>query len=1155
MVDAASSPNSRPWTYDVFLSFRGEDTRRKFTDHLYYALDGAGINTFRDDVELRRGEAIGSELMAAIRKSRIAVVVFSDGYADSRWCLEEIAEIVECRKAERKLVLPIFYEVDPADVRKQKGRFAAAFEKHEERFGVDSVEVRRWRAALTEAASLSGWDLRQFADGHEGKFIKKIVERIQSELSVTYLEVAIYPVGIHLRLQCLISLMAVSTNHSTLILGIYGMSGIGKTTLSKALFNHFFHSFPSRSFLPNINSTSTSSPDGLLRLQQTLLSHLLNLSSSTTADSAVVHIQQRLRHKKVLLVLDDVDRIEQANALARDREWFGVGSRIVITTRNKQILDTLHVDRVYNAESNPLDDEESLELFSYHAFRERNPPGEFLECSKSIVAYCGNLPLALEILGGSFFGGRPIEEWRSAMEKLKRIPAGDLQEKLRLGFEGLRDEMEKEIFLDVCCYFVGMKEELVVKIMDGCGMYGESGLRGLKWRCLIGVEIGSGRLKMHDLVRDMGREIVRQSCVKQPGRRSRIWFHREALHILANQTGSENIEGFSLDMGKGNKEKFKVEAFGKMRNLRLLKLNYVNLIGSFEHITSKELRWICWHGFPFNSIPSCFYQGNLVVIDMRYSGLIHPWTWRDSQCLENLKVLNLSHSRKLKKSPNFTKLPNLEQLKLKNCIALSSLHPSIGQLCKLHLINLQNCTNLSSLPTTIYNLHSLQTLIISGCSKIDRLHDDLGRLESLTTLLADRTTISHIPVSIVKLKKLTDLSLCGCNCRRSGSSVSLPWRLLSWAMPRPNQQTSTSLILPSSLQGLSSLTELNLQNCNLESIPIDLGSLSELKKLNVGGNKNLRVLGNEICGLLKLRELSVENCGRLEFIQGFPKNLTSFYATNCKSLVRTPDVSKFGMAPHMILTNCCALLEVCGLDKLECSNNIRMAGCSNLSTDFRMSLLEKWSGNGLGSLCVAGNQLPKCLHFFTTHPPLTFQVPNINNVLLGITVFAIFTHLITDLNDSPSLQLINKTTSRTHCYRMLGLHHDSINIHTYHTWAIHLPFSYGYHLDPGDDIELHIPNASAYGVRLVYHQDDPQVIESFSPSMAVEEQGGAGDNNDDGNNGNGDGEDFYCNDSSQHVLDHQMKESGSSSSPLLIMYFLMISILVLCLSLILMIHW
>ncbi|KAA0049884.1 hypothetical protein IC582_011079 [Cucumis melo] len=1149
MVDVPSSSTTRRWMYDVFLSFRGEDTRQNFTKHLYDALDTAGVNTFRDDVELRQGDAVGSELVVAIKKSRIAVVVFSDGYADSQWCLGEIAEIMDCRTVEGQLVLPIFYEVDPSDVRKQKGRFAAAFEKHEKRFGVDSVEVLRWRAALREAASLSGWDLRQLADGHEGKFITKIVERVQSELRVTYLEVAIYPVGIDVRLKHLISLMAISTNHSTLVLGIYGMSGIGKTTLSKALFNHFFHFFNSRSFLPSINSISNSSPDALLRLQQTLLSDLLiatNLRSrsSTTTDSTVVRMQERLQNKKVLVVLDDLDRIEQANALAiRDPRWFGKGSRIIITTRNKQILDILKVDKVYNMESNPLNDEESLELFSYHAFREQNPPEELLECSKSIVSYCGNLPLALEILGGSFFGGRPMEEWRKALERLKMIPAGDLQEKLRLGFEGLRDEMEREIFLDVCCYFVGMKEELVVKIMDGCGMYGESGLRGLKWRCLVGVEIWSGRLKMHDLVRDMGREIVRQTCVKEPARRSRVWLYHEALKILLHQTGTENIEGLAIDMGKGNKEKFKLEAFGKMRNLRLLKLNYVNLIGTnFEQIISKELRWICWHGFPLKSIPSSFYQGNLVAIDMRHSSLIHPWTWRDSQILENLKVLNLSHSQKLKKSPNFTKLPNLEQLKLKNCTALSSLHPSIGQLCKVHLINLQNCTNLSSLPTSIYNLHSLQTFIISGCSKIDRLHDDLGHLESLTTLLADRTAISHIPFSIVKLKKLTDLSLCGCNSRSgSGSSALLPWRLVSWALPRPNQ-TCTTLTFPSSLKGLSSLTELSLQNCNLDSLPIDIGSLSELKRLNLGGNKNLTVLGTEICGLSKLKELNVENCGRLEFIQGFPKNMRSFCATNCKSLVRTPDISTFERAPNMVLTNCCALLEVCGLDKLECSSNIRMAGCSNLSTDFRMSLLEKWSGDGLGSLCIAGNQLPKCLHFFTTHPPLTFQVPNINNILLGLTIFAIFTHLITDINHSPSLRLINKTSSQTHQYRMLGLHYDSINIHAQHTWAIHLPFSYGYRLNPGDDIELHIPNANAYGVRLAYHLGEPQPIESFAPSMAVEEQGGAsnGDDNDD---------------STYHVLDQQM-ESGSNTSPwLLLRYSFIISILVLGLSLILMIQW
>lgn len=166
MVDVPSSSTTRRWMYDVFLSFRGEDTRQNFTKHLYDALDTAGVNTFRDDVELRQGDAVGSELVVAIKKSRIAVVVFSDGYADSQWCLGEIAEIMDCRTVEGQLVLPIFYEVDPSDVRKQKGRFAAAFEKHEKRFGVDSVEVLRWRAALREAASLSGWDLRQLADGY-----------------------------------------------------------------------------------------------------------------------------------------------------------------------------------------------------------------------------------------------------------------------------------------------------------------------------------------------------------------------------------------------------------------------------------------------------------------------------------------------------------------------------------------------------------------------------------------------------------------------------------------------------------------------------------------------------------------------------------------------------------------------------------------------------------------------------------------------------------------------------------------------------------------------------------------------------------------------------------------------------------------------------
>ncbi|GMP78063.1 hypothetical protein CsSME_00034138 [Camellia sinensis var. sinensis] len=163
---ASSSSSTQPrWTYDVFLSFRGEDTRKNFTDHLYEALVQAGIHTFRDDDELPRGREISSELLKSIEGSRISIVVFSRNYASSRWCLDELVKIIECKKTLGQLVLPIFYDVDPSDVRHQTGCFGEAFGRHEERYvdEMEKVEVRR--AVLFEAANLSGWDLQNVANG------------------------------------------------------------------------------------------------------------------------------------------------------------------------------------------------------------------------------------------------------------------------------------------------------------------------------------------------------------------------------------------------------------------------------------------------------------------------------------------------------------------------------------------------------------------------------------------------------------------------------------------------------------------------------------------------------------------------------------------------------------------------------------------------------------------------------------------------------------------------------------------------------------------------------------------------------------------------------------------------------------------------------
>ncbi|KAJ7005091.1 disease resistance RPP13-like protein 1 isoform X1 [Populus alba x Populus x berolinensis] len=185
---ASSSSSSRPgWDYDVFLSFRGEDTRKNFTDHLFTALQKAGIRTFRDDDELRIGEEISLQLLKAIQESKISIVVFSKGYASSTWCLDELEKILDCRHTTGQIVIPVFYDIDPSDIRKQTGSFAEAFDKHEERFKEEMEKVQKWRKALVEAANLSGLDPHSIANGHESKLIQKIVEEVSSKLNPRFL--------------------------------------------------------------------------------------------------------------------------------------------------------------------------------------------------------------------------------------------------------------------------------------------------------------------------------------------------------------------------------------------------------------------------------------------------------------------------------------------------------------------------------------------------------------------------------------------------------------------------------------------------------------------------------------------------------------------------------------------------------------------------------------------------------------------------------------------------------------------------------------------------------------------------------------------------------------------------------------------------------
>ncbi|CAL5353958.1 unnamed protein product [Camellia sinensis] len=226
---------------------------KNFTSHLF-ALERHGFYTFRDYTKLHRGEDIGSELLKAIEESSISIIVFSKNYAMSKWCLDELVQIMECKKTFKQIVLPIFYDVDPSDVRAQKGSVAEAFDKHKEHFGKSSDgRIEKWRAALTEVANLSGWNLKNVYNGDEAKLITKIIEEVGNVIDLEHLSVADHPVGLEDRVQKLKMLLRIESNDNDVcIVAVWGIVGLGKTTIAKNLYKLIHHRFDGCSFFADI---------------------------------------------------------------------------------------------------------------------------------------------------------------------------------------------------------------------------------------------------------------------------------------------------------------------------------------------------------------------------------------------------------------------------------------------------------------------------------------------------------------------------------------------------------------------------------------------------------------------------------------------------------------------------------------------------------------------------------------------------------------------------------------------------------------------------------------------------------------------------------------------------------------------------------------
>ena len=368
----------------------------------------------------------------------------------------------------------------------------------------------------------------------ESQIIQNIVGELRQKLSDASSKNTEKLVGINSRVEKLESCLDLRSIDVRFI-GIWGEGGIGKTTLARVVFNIVSNKFECCCFLPNVRGVCEN--DGLVPLQQQLILQILNENKRVQdVNDGVFVIKNRLRRKRILLILDDVDKLDQLEKLAGNHDWFGLGSRVIITTRDKHLLQTLGVDEIY--EANGLTHDESLHLLSLKAFEEEHPPKRYLKLSNDFVYYANGLPLAIEILG-PLLRNRSIHQWKSTLNRLKQFPEKDILQVLRISFDGLH-ETDKEIFLNIACFFNHKEKNAVVEILSYIYLSPHVGLGNLFAQSLV--KFRDGALWMHDLLQEMGKNIFCEEFSKEPGKHEKLWLVEDIKNVLNRNTVSIYLE-------------------------------------------------------------------------------------------------------------------------------------------------------------------------------------------------------------------------------------------------------------------------------------------------------------------------------------------------------------------------------------------------------------------------------------------------------------------------------------------------------------------------------------------------------------------------------------------------------------------------------------
>ncbi|XP_042479506.1 disease resistance protein RPV1-like [Macadamia integrifolia] len=771
--------------------------------------------------------------------------------------------------------------------------------------------MQKWKKALREVGELDGWHVKE--DTYEGELIKEVVNTVRSELNKRRSTVSNNLIGIQSHIEKMLKLLDIKSDKRTIV-GIHGLGGIGKTTIARAIYYEVLNHFEGCcSFIADVRE-SAQQYKGLVHLQKQLISNILKQENQDidSVEDGIYVIQQRFHAKKVLIVLDDVDQNIQVESLVGDHEWFGLGSKIIITSRDKDILISRKADGIY--EPKVMDANDSLQLFSHHAFRRDQPPEDYLDLSNAMVQTTGGLPLALQVIGSSLFKKKK-SIWESMLKKLQKVPDNDVMKSLKISYDALDDE-EQQMFLDTACFSIGMDKDIACHIWDGCGFASQVGFDALCVKSLVTIN-EKNELRMHDQLRDLGREIVRQENKDDPGKRSRLCFQEEVLDVINSKKGTSNVKGLIIDFRCTSMSQCLMsEGFSAMTGLRLLRVDYAESSGNF---TNCDLRWLSWRGCSDQYELMNFCPQRLAVLDLSHSSITKNWMgWNYIKKATNLKVLNLTSCDQLSSTPEVSANQLLEILILKGCRNLNEIDTSICCLTNLVILDMGDCNTLKGLPSEISKLTSLQKLNLFGCRSLVKLPEKLGRMISLIELdLTWCKSLLDLPSDIGQLTSLQNLELCRCE----------------------------SLVkLPEKLGRMISLTKLNLYYCrSLLNLPNEICQLTSLKNLNLAECFSLASLDFSHCSTSigyitsglpssSLSSLEVSECTSIQYISGLPSTLIELNARYCESMVKLSSTSGgLKNLKTLCLYNCNSLKEIEGVDeKLDSLEYFNIGRCCSL---------------------------------------------------------------------------------------------------------------------------------------------------------------------------------------------------------------------------------